>query len=92
MAHITAIGMGGRVSADHPDNVMAACRTHARHSDLEATGTGLEGLRASILAVPGVVLPDPRPGLAWPKSYWVDALRVAVLGARRERGVPLQLG
>lgn len=33
MAHITSIGMGGRKSADHINNVMAACTVHARSTD-----------------------------------------------------------
>ena len=35
MAHIHSIGMGGRPSADHPDNVAWMCYDHARISDGE---------------------------------------------------------
>ncbi len=33
LAHIESIGMGGRASADRVNNVLAACRRHARSTD-----------------------------------------------------------
>lgn len=73
LAHFSSIGMGGRVSADSPENAGAMCYDHARISDGEyGTGGRAEYLEAHrrLLGQDFVEMPQHR--VAWERG---EALR-----------------
>ena len=72
LAHLHSVGMGGRVSADDPDNAMWACRDHARITDGEYGSGGVKQYRDAhaLLGLAGV----PPDRLGWERAEALVAL------------------